>query len=226
MGDSAESIWVIGYGKFGRQALARLLIDRHAPARFTVVDAVFGSGDREDVQDGVNYVQADGVRWLVEHLHQQDEVKWVVPALPVHLAAQWIQAKLVTIGMAVEALPIPAEIVRLLPNSYRLSEAECAVSHADFICPPDCDEPEDFCTHTGAPRPQPLYDMQEALSSVNPKVLIIRSHQLAPGVGGLNSDDLWQLLGRVQELEGVPLLLGTACKCHGIVTSFRFESQD
>lgn len=225
MGDSAESIWVIGYGQFGRRAVEQLLIDSHIPAHFTVIDSTFNSTTQEDVRDGVEYVHADGVGWLVDHFHHQNEVRWIIPALPVHLAAQWIKAKLVADGNVVESLPLPADLVEHLPNAYHLNDAEYAVSHADFICPPDCSEPEAICCHTGNPRPQPLHDMLALLPAANSKVLIIRSHQLAPGVGGLNGNELWGLFTRVQELESTPLLLGTACKCHGIVSSFRFASR-
>ena len=225
MGDSAESIWVVGYGKFGRRAIDQLLGDSHVPTQFTVIDAMFQGNVNEVIQDGVNYVHADGVRWLVDNFHRQGEVKWVIPALPVHLAAQWIKGKLVANDKAVAALPIPADIVRLLPNAYHLSDADYAVSHADFICPPDCREPEEICTYTGTLRPQPLHDLLLSLQTANMKVLIIRSQQLAPGVGGLDANELWRLLERVQGFEGTPLLLGTACRCHGIVTSFSFESR-
>ena len=225
MGDSSESIWVIGYGQFGRRAVDQLLIDSCDPANFTVVDPIFESSAKEDIREGVDYVQADGVEWLVDHFHHRGEVRWVIPALPVHLAAQWITSKLVANGNAVEPLPLPANIVPHLPNACRLSIADYAVSHADFICPPDCSEPEDICTHTGNPRPQPLHDVLGAVHAANTKVLIIRSHQLAPGIGGLQGNELWRLFERVQEFEGMPVLLGTACKCHGIVSSFRFESR-
>lgn len=41
MADSAGSIWVIGYGHFGRRAVDQLLIDAADPAHFTVVDSNF-----------------------------------------------------------------------------------------------------------------------------------------------------------------------------------------
>ena len=228
MGDSSESIWVIGYGQFGRRAVDQLLIDYRDQAHVTVVDSAFDSTGQKDVTDGVDYVQADGVEWLVDHFHHRDEVRWVIPALPVHLAAQWIKAKLVADGKVVEPLPLPSDVVQLLPNACRLSDAEYAVSHADFICPPDCNEPEAICTHTGNPRPHALHDMLGSLPAAtqpNLEMLIMRSHQLAPGVGGLRGDELWGLFARVRELEGAPLLIGTACKCHGIVSSFRFSSR-
>ena len=225
MVESAESIWVIGYGQFGRRAVEQLLIDSGDPAHFTVIDSTFDCSAQEDDQDGVEYVHADGVGWLVDHFHRQNEVRWIIPALPVHLAGQWIKAKLVADGNAVEPLPLPADLVQHLPNAYHLSGAEYAVSYADFICPPDCSEPEAICGYTGNPRPQPLHDMLAVLPAANVKVLIVRSHQLAPGVGGLNPNELWDLFERVQELESTPLLIATACKCHGIVSSFRFSSR-
>lgn len=221
MGDSAESILVIGYGNFGRQAVDQLIKISHEPANLTVID----SNAQEDVQDGVKFIHSDGVQWLVENFDRQGEVRRIIPALPVHLAAQWIKSKLVAQGETVEELPIPEEAVQLLPNAYQLSDAEYAVSHADFICPSDCLEPEEICTHTGNPRPQPLYDLLDSLPAVDTLALTIRSHQMAPGVGGLYAEELWCLFDRVQRHIGRQLLLSTACKCHGLVSSFRFASQ-
>ena len=221
MGDSAESIWVIGYGNFGRRTVDQLLNNSHNPANLTVID----SNAQEDVHDGVECVHSDGVCWLVENFDRKGEVRWIIPALPVHLAAQWIKGTLVAQGESVEELSIPQGVVQLLPNACQLSAAEYAVSHADFICPPDCMEPEEICTHTGNPRPQPLYDLLGSLPAAEALALTIRSHQLAPGAGGLYADDLWRLFDRVQKQEGTQLLLYTACKCHGLVSSFRFTSQ-
>lgn len=221
MRDSAGSIWVLGYGKFGRRAVDQLLLHSHDPANLTVIDRSV----QDDVQDGVEFVHSDAVRWLVENFDRQGQVRRIIPALPVHLAAQWVKGKLAAQGNTVEELSIPEEIVQLLPNAYHLSDADYALSHADFICPPDCSEPEEICTYTGNPRPQALYDLLGSLPVADGLVLTIRSHQLAPGVGGLEADELWRLYERVQELEGTPLLIGTACKCHGLLSSFRFESQ-
>ena len=80
MGNSAESIWVIGYGKFGRRAVDQLLIDSRNPAHLTVIDAIFDSNGQEDIVEGVDYFHADGICWLVDNFHHQDEVKWIIPA--------------------------------------------------------------------------------------------------------------------------------------------------
>jgi hypothetical protein len=39
-------------------------------------------------------------------------------------------------------------------------------------------------------------------------------------VGGFSPVDLWNLLARVSLLPDTPLLVGTACKCHGVIDAF------
>jgi hypothetical protein len=50
---------------------------------------------------------------------------------------------------------------------------------------------------------------------------IIRSRQLAPGVGGFRTVDLLRLLKDLQrqEVRGRPFLIGTACRCHGVISA-------
>ncbi|MFW6240200.1 MAG: hypothetical protein ACOC98_06260 [Thermodesulfobacteriota bacterium] len=47
---------------------------------------------------------------------------------------------------------------------------------------------------------------------------MVRSHQLAPGVGGVRPDQLWRLLRQVSDTPGLQAV-ATACRCHGVVTA-------
>ena len=49
------------------------------------------------------------------------------------------------------------------------------------------------------------------------RAMVIRSHQLGPGIGGYRPEQLFELLDRVERSKG-PLLIGTACRCHGVIT--------
>ncbi|MGD8613081.1 MAG: potassium transporter, partial [Desulfobacterales bacterium] len=94
------------------------------------------------------------------------------------------------------------------------------LSIADFKCPANCSEPDDICTHTGKPRPMILH---EFLKSIQPKgftSIVIRSHQLAPGVGGYTPAALFDALDQIKKMQS-PVLLSTACSCHGVMNAFK-----
>jgi hypothetical protein len=95
------------------------------------------------------------------------------------------------------------------------------VSYADFICPDDCPEP-DVCTITGKRREKPLYELLRSLD-VGFRVHIIRSHQLAPGLGGYTVADLKRAAETLAGHRNGKWLVGTACKCHGILTAFEIH---
>jgi hypothetical protein len=49
------------------------------------------------------------------------------------------------------------------------------------------------------------------------KALNIRSHQLGPGSGGYGSEQLFEMKKNVEQATS-PVLLSTACRCHGVIT--------
>jgi hypothetical protein len=51
---------------------------------------------------------------------------------------------------------------------------------------------------------------------------ILRSHQLAPGVGGLAAKEMLELRQSVAQTGGA-WLMGTACRCHGVVQAWSFS---
>lgn len=221
MDSSGESVWIIGYGKFGRRAVQQMIKNGCPPRNITIIDREA----KDDIPNDINSIEEDGVAWFLKNFQESSKTSRIIPALPIHLAAQWLKGRLFQEKIGIEDLPVPEKILTLLPNTYRLSAAEYAVSHADFLCPPDCSEPEQFCTITGRPRPTPLYDLLHSLSSASLPLLTIVSRQFSPGVGGFHADDLWQLLDKARQHREQCLLIATACKCHGIITSLRFMDQ-
>jgi hypothetical protein len=103
-----------------------------------------------------------------------------------------------------------------MPHPFPVDSGGLAVSYADFVCPPDCPEPKDFCTFTGKPRPGILYQDIQAAAPAGWTAVVVQSRQLAPGLGALRTDDLFQAERRVQN-HGGRVLIATACKCHGLV---------
>jgi hypothetical protein len=210
-----EEIWIIGVGRFGSLAHSRLSKQDRSRV-FVLVDPIKENLLRCEGSK-VTLEQSDGVDFLTRHLSEREpKPDWIIPALPLHLAAEWLLSRLRSGG--IRRIPIPAKIEPLLPNPVRGSEGNIYVSHADFRCPDDCAEPRDHCTVTKKPRKQNMFDLLEALQMPPFRPLVLRSHQLGPGIGGYRPEQLFGLLQGVEQKPG-RLLVCTACRCHGVITA-------
>jgi hypothetical protein len=208
-----EEIWIIGVGQFGFIAFDRLS-KSGKERRFVLVDPVKENLSRCKGPN-VTLEQAEGVEFLEQHLTAANTPDWIIPALPVHLAAEWF---LVRMGPErLQRLNLPAELDPLLPNPIRGSDGNIYVSHADFRCPDDCAEPRDTCTVTGEPRKRNMFEILGDIQLPPFKALALRSHQLGAGIGGYRPKRLLTLFGKVDRARG-HLLVSTACRCHGVIT--------
>ena len=161
------------------------------------------------------------IQLLLKNYRSLDPSTIIVPAVPFHLAYEWL-TRYVDGTYEVQKISVPEEIKPRLPHSWPGSEGSLLVSYADFVCPDDCPEP-DFCTATGERREQPLHDLLRHLDLPGFHVHVIRSHQIAPGLGGYTVADLTGVAGELKKTEMGKWLLGTACKCHGILTAFNIR---
>jgi hypothetical protein len=209
-----EEIWIIGVGQFGFIAFDRLSKSgkqRH----FVLVDPV----ERNLLRckgPNVTLEKADGVAFLEQHLTSSRTPDWIIPALPVHLAAEWFLLRLGPERL--HRVDASSELEPLLPNPIRGSDGNIYVSHADFRCPDDCAEPRDLCTVTGEPRKRNMFEILADIKLTPFRALSIRSHQLGAGIGGYRSERLLALLDKVEQARG-QLLVSTACRCHGVITA-------
>lgn len=209
---SNETVWVLGGGRFGLHTV-KILKQEIPTANIIVVDCQ----PIGNLPYGVEFVCADGVEWLTEHFTPNANVTRIIPTLPLHLALEWLKKKLSLELVTVDPVEIPHEFLSCFPHPFRKSSNQIVVSHADFLCPPNCSEPEELCTYTQKQRPQSLYRLLEKADCGAFVSLVVRSRQFYRGVGGFYPEDLWNLLNRTKSLPETPLLIGTACKCHGIV---------
>ena len=211
-----EIIWIIGVGKFGAAA-AKRLSQQHKNWQFVLVDPV-----KENLlkAKGVNMAieQTDGIGFLNKRLEPGAQVSWIIPSLPVHLVWEWCYKKLGPTRLVRTRLPLQTE--NLLPNVMRGTNGDVYASNADFVCPSNCSEPEDVCTVTGQPRKQDMFRRFEHLGHGTCASMVLRSRQLGPGIGGYSPQDLFSILKKIQAHRG-DLLVCTACRCHGVVTSAR-----
>ncbi|MGE0087170.1 MAG: potassium transporter [Desulfococcaceae bacterium] len=208
-----EKIWIIGAGRFGLLSLDHLA-ESHEDARFVLVDSDIKGIELFDCSS-CSVEESDGVEFLQKHLYQENAPDWIIPALPVHLAAEWCLRRL---GPdLVKRTVLPAETDPQIPHPIRGENGDIYVTHATFLCPDRCSEPGTVCTVTGKPRPKNMFEVLADIQVPGFRPLVIRSHQLAPGVGGYRPKSLFELLESVKNAD-TSLIVSTACRCHGVLT--------
>ena len=208
-----EEIWIIGVGQFGYIAFQRLS-QAGKDRNFVLVDPV--EQNLLSCKGPTTTLRiSDGVEFLESHLQEGRQPDWIIPALPVHLAAEWILLHLGPDNL--RRIPLSPEIEARVPNPILGPEGNLYVSQADFRCPADCDEPRDICTITREMRKQDMFELLGNLDIEPFKALNIQSHQLGPGIGGYRPEQLFELMENVIQAKG-PIALSTACRCHGVIS--------
>lgn len=212
----SNSIFVIGGGHFGKRAVS-ILCELGHESIFLVDRCEEALKEFEGMP--VKRFQEDGVRFLERNFRQMSNENIIVPALPVHLAFEWLRCRSAE-GFTVERMLFPETIASLMPKSWHGKEDDLLVSYADFLCPDDCPEP-DRCTVTGEKREKPLFQYLSDIETRDFDIFIIRSRQIAPGLGGYRVGDLLKAERAVRDGDGTTWLIGTACKCHGVISAFK-----
>lgn len=205
-----KSIWIIGAGRFGKKT--SVLYKKYHPQNpITLIDINKGKLRGSSCIT----IQKDGVKWLDDNLDVLRPDDIIIPAAPIHLAGEWIKQRLKT-KYHIELLTIPQKLMDGLPHPMPGKNNLIYTSHADFICPDNCPEPESICTHTGKKRPMDLYRILETLNFSPVTSIVIRSRQLFPGTGGYTADALLKAYEKTIANTGHQVLIGTACRCHGV----------
>ncbi|MBN2332930.1 MAG: NAD-binding protein [Deltaproteobacteria bacterium] len=209
--ESGNVFHVIGGGRFGRQAIRRLL--SLPGARLVVVERDESAAARlaaDFPQLGDFLVVGDGIAHIVSLLGQSScAAEWIIPTLPVHLAATVLERFTGCRRLDWEEPPP-------LPNSFCGNNGELYSSLADFRCPEDCPQPEDHCFTTGEPREKSLVELLAGIAYHGYPSLVLQSRQLAPGVGGFTFTDLSTVAEKTAALGPGPVVFSTACLCHGV----------
>jgi hypothetical protein len=211
-----QHFWIIGGGKFGLKA-AKELHKANPSDQITLVEQE-KTVCRQIRKLGYQTVCMEGLQYLDRHLISAHYPDWIVPAIPLHVAYEWIRAKM-SARYVMARIIVPHDLVTALPNPIKAETGQLYISIADFKCPENCAEPAEICTHTGKPRLMILHEFLKSIQIENVKTIVIRSHQLAPGVGGYTPQTLFAALNEIEAAQG-PLSLSTACSCHGILQMF------
>jgi hypothetical protein len=214
--------WIIGGGKFGLKA-ADTINSRECGSTPVIVEKNPQICEALENQ-GYRVVCTDGIEYLNRKMVTRDNPDWIIPAIPVHVAFEWIKARLAK-QRKVQSIPIPQRLDSQLPNPLHPNTGQRYVSNADFICPDNCSEPEEICTRTGKPRPRILNAFLKKMKYSDFRSVVICSQQLYPGVGGYTPHALFEALREIDQSPH-PILLSTACRCHGVLDAFRLCAKD
>jgi hypothetical protein len=215
-----QRICILGAGRFGYLAAQRLSA-RYPHALFLVVDQRKEKLDR--IKDAFGLpVQDEDIASFVENPWVDDST-WIVPAVPVHFAFLWAVHELKKTG-CIEPLPVPDTVADQIPNPYRATNGSLCASFATFICPDYCNEPDEICTYTKSPRRGNLFEELGKINLPGFDVIVVRSWQLAPGVGGYPKSSLKAVLQEIKDQSEGRYLMITSCRCHGVIDGLRWES--
>lgn len=216
-----KSIWILGAGKFGSKA-AKDFSRKNKKAELTVIENKSEFCRKIEIYNAKS-VCMDAIEYLYRNLKGIDYPDWIIPAIPVHVVYEWVRLKIKD-SYILKPTPVPEGVINSLPNVFKGKRGEIYMSIADFICPDNCPEPEDICTHTGKPRPFTLYKKLESINYDQFRSVVVRSRQLTPGVGGYSPGALFHALDIIKA-STIPVLLSTACRCHGVMHAFRLEKE-
>ena len=209
-----RSYVIIGCGHFGGCAVEKL--HRKDPhSKIIVVDK-----SKEAIKK-ISHLPAetvicDGLLYLNKFFSEGRSANYIVPAVPFHLAFEFILSRLKPTG----AKRRKVSILPGVPNPMRGKKGDLYTSLANFFCPEDCPEPAQYCTLTKEKRRKPLYKiLMDLRGPFESKV--IWSHQLGPGMGGFRYMDLLDLLQDLREIKtpGRLILISTASRCHGVTSA-------
>jgi hypothetical protein len=218
-----REIHILGAGRFGRIAAERLKA-RFSSSSLCVVDKEVDKVEAISRELQIRGVVADSLRFITEipatEVSEISEEVWIIPAIPVHVGFEWVLHELGRIG-EIQRLPVPEDAASQLPNPIGSPSGTLYGSFATFLCPDYCSEPDEICTHTGKARPGNLYEVFQAMRLPEFEVAVLRSWQLAPGVGGYPVRSLNELLKRVRKQSG-KYLVATGCRCHGVVDALEW----
>ena len=215
------SYLIIGCGRFGSEAVLKLL-RKDSHAKITVVDRS-EKALKKVAQLPVQAIVCNGQSYLGQLFSEDRSIDYIIPAVPYHLAFEFILSQLKPLGA------IRRKIPRLqgLPNLMIGKTEDLYTSFANFLCPEDCPEPAQYCTVTRRRRPKPLFKiLMDLKGPFDSKV--IQSQQLGLGVGGFRPRVLLGLMEEVKKRKGMgqPFLISTACRCHGVTSALSFSSND
>ena len=212
-----QSCLIIGCGHFGGQAITKLL-GKDSHSKIIVVDKNKKALQRISHLP-IKTILCDGTLSLHSSLSEGCKTDYIIPAVPFHLAFEYILSKLKPFGATRRKVP---PLIGL-PNPMKGKKGDLYTSFANFLCPGNCPEPSSYCTITGERRPKSLDQLLKELSGPF-ESKVIRSQSLEPGVGGFKVKVLLDMMADVKKRRSSErlILISTASRCHGVTSALSF----
>ncbi len=215
-----REIRILGAGRFGRLA-AEKLRHKFPDAGISVTDRDGEKIERLRRETGITGEVGDSIQSMVRRPPAGHA--WIIPTVPVHVAFEWVLQELSKEKEGVTRLPVPEAAAAQVPNPIRSpSGLSIYSSFATFTCPEFCTEPEEVCTKSGKARIANLFEVFDEIVIPEFTPLVLRSWQLAGGVGGYPARSMKDLLGAVRQGPG-KYLIGTSCRCHGVLDGLEWR---
>jgi len=217
MNGNPHAYLIIGCGHFGSRA-AEKLIQRNPRSKIIVVDQS-KKALQKAFHPSIESTVCEGTLYLKQFLSEGRKTDYIIPAVPFHLAFEFILSQLKSLGGKRRKIPPLSG----LPNPMIGKTGDLYTSLADFLCSEDCPEPAQYCTTTKKRRPKPLYRILTDLKG-DFESRVIRSQQLGPGIGGFRPEALLGLLEDIKKEtnSGNLILISTTSRCHGVTSAFSF----
>ena len=111
--NAPKRFWIVGAGRFGRIAMERIC--RQMP------DATLSIVDRRPFsvsQRNIATICAEGIGWLTTALQPNAPVDMIIPAIPVHVAFEWIKSRLIDEYLT-RPLAVPDKWLKQVPHAIR-----------------------------------------------------------------------------------------------------------
>ncbi len=210
-------IVILGGGCFGVFHVSRLVRAR-SEGRFAFDELLVV--DRNEVPrcrrelgelDAVRYERAEWQEFLSRWVEVAGADDRLIPTpFAPHVAFEWARRALP------KARWEPAEPPRGsgLPSEHVGKTGTLCLSHADWICPVDCDEPAE-CPAIRAPR---TWEMRETVARFGATDIIVSRH-VVDGVAMIAVADLLALRTRLSSLrEPTRVAIATVSSCHGAMS--------
>ena len=215
-----SNLIILGAGHFGRNALIKCS-KSYPHCRITIVDQNETALKNCAQEILCKTVCGDVITYLNSLPKTTSDLQssWIIPSAPIHVAFEWLKSNH---AKPVQKSEIPNKLLAHLPNAIAGDIGTVYMSYATFRCPDNCPEPIDYCYVTNKPRPISLFEALEKLQFNNFTSIVLQSRQILPGIGGFQFRDLMTLLARTESSE-TPILLTTACRCHGVMNAFEFR---
>ncbi len=203
---------VYGGGKYGKEAVEWLIENGR---EFTVIDVDENCLVRREIElerHGGSFVKG-GVKELLR-IVEEEKPELIFPTAPIHVAAALLVEKFdLSVWHEGIDLVLPGIPIKLIVSAGRGS---IVVSYnRDYDCLPRCSAP-DVCPVTKIRKPAPMYSL---LEFAIPDGFVVKSHYLKPGLGAIRGEDVEELFKWAKGRE--ELVVGTACRCHGVVTALK-----